>query len=70
MNPVAGHAVTWLHSSFCQTGECPEIALLEDGKIGLRDSKNPDGPVLVFTWPEWRAFCRSVRSGEFGELTA
>ncbi|WP_405133688.1 DUF397 domain-containing protein [Nocardia sp. NBC_01388] len=42
-----------------------EIAFLSSGNIGLRDSRNPDGPVLVFTPGEWRAFVAGAKDGEF-----
>ncbi|WP_405159866.1 DUF397 domain-containing protein [Nocardia sp. NBC_01499] len=42
-----------------------EVALLAEGHIGLRDGKNPDGPVLVFTPAEWSAFTAGVHDGEF-----
>ncbi|MFF0008033.1 DUF397 domain-containing protein [Streptomyces tibetensis] len=29
--------------------------------VPVRDSKNPDGPVLVVTRSAWSAFVRSVR---------
>ncbi len=31
----------------------------------MRDSKNPDGPVLKFTPAEWEAFVLGVKDGEF-----
>ena len=33
--------------------------------VQVRDSKSPDGPVLEFTTPEWRAFIGGARDGEF-----
>jgi hypothetical protein len=33
--------------------------------VTLRDSKDPDGPILYFTENEWRAFTRGVKTGEF-----
>jgi hypothetical protein len=33
--------------------------------VAVRDSKNPDGPKLVFTPSEWKAFLGGVRTGEF-----
>ena len=33
--------------------------------IGVRDSKDPSGPVLVFTRSEWQAFVAGVKTGEF-----
>ncbi|MEV6149784.1 DUF397 domain-containing protein [Nonomuraea sp. NPDC052129] len=35
----------------------------------MRDSKDPDGPVLSFTPDEWRAFTAGVKDGEFDELS-
>lgn len=43
---------------------CVEVAF-KDGHIGLRDSKNPTGPVLTFTPDEWDAFVGGVQDGEF-----
>ena len=31
----------------------------------MRDSKDPDGPVLAFTAAEWEAFVAGVKDGEF-----
>jgi hypothetical protein len=33
----------------------------------MRNSKYPDGTVLVFTPSEWDAFLQGVRAGEFDE---
>jgi hypothetical protein len=45
------------------TSDCVEVAhLIED--VGVRDSKNPGGPHLVFGSAEWRAFARRVKRGE------
>jgi hypothetical protein len=47
-------------------GNCVEVAGLPDGGIGVRNSRDPYGPVLRFTPDEWRAFLGGVRNGEFG----
>jgi hypothetical protein len=39
-------------------GNCVEVATNLPGVVTIRDSKNPDGPRLVFTRAEWR---RSLR---------
>jgi hypothetical protein len=39
------------------------------GMIAVRDSKDPDGPVLSFTPDQWRAFVQGARAGEFDHLT-
>ncbi len=56
----------WFKSSHSSGGtECVEVAFLADGVVGVRDSKNPTGPALVFTPGEWDAFTAGVREGEF-----
>jgi len=42
-----------------------EVADLPDGGAAVRDSKDPDGPKLVFTRAEWVAFLGGVKDGEF-----
>ena len=38
------------------------------GGIAVRDSKNPDGPHLVFTGGEIDAFFDGVKRGEFDHM--
>ncbi|WP_348537356.1 DUF397 domain-containing protein [Nocardia carnea] len=53
----------WVKSSYSQAGgECVEVAQLADG-VGVRDSKNPTGPALVFGPTEWAGFLRAVSAG-------
>ncbi|QLQ36071.1 DUF397 domain-containing protein [Micromonospora robiginosa] len=37
-------------------GDCVEVADNLTSVVGVRDSKDPRGPVLVFGAPAWRAF--------------
>ncbi|MGH3871078.1 MAG: DUF397 domain-containing protein [Pseudonocardiaceae bacterium] len=61
------------HATWCKSsrsngggdGACVEVAELP-GRVAMRDSKDPAGPVLAFTGAEWRAFVGGVRTGEFG----
>ncbi|HWH00618.1 MAG TPA: DUF397 domain-containing protein [Pilimelia sp.] len=57
----------WRKSSRSSGGDnCVEVATTTDGAtIGVRDSKNPTGPVLAFTRQEWAAFVGGVHDGEF-----
>jgi hypothetical protein len=32
--------------------------------MAVRDSKDPDGPALIFTVDAWRAFTGAVKRGE------
>ncbi|MCA2213282.1 DUF397 domain-containing protein [Jidongwangia harbinensis] len=45
---------------------CVEVAFVPTG-VAVRDSKDPSGPALLFTRPEWSAFAGGVRDGEFDE---
>ncbi|WP_227985064.1 DUF397 domain-containing protein [Nocardia spumae] len=45
--------------------ECVEVAFLDGGLTGVRDSKNPAGPALFFTPGEWDAF---VKNASYGAL--
>ncbi len=40
-------------------GNCVEVADNLPGVVAVRDSKDPTGPVLVFTPGAWRAFVGS-----------
>lgn len=46
-------------------GQCVEVARNLPGKVLVRDSKNPNGPVLAFTPGEWTAFLDGAGKGEF-----
>jgi len=66
---TAGPGSPWIKSSLSYAnGNCVEVARLRDGQIGVRDSKDPDGPVLRFTPSEWAAFTGGVRNGEFDNV--
>lgn len=56
----------WRKSSRSDAGmdNCVEVAFVGDS-IVVRDSKNLDGPVLVFTPSEWDAFVDGAKDGEF-----
>jgi uncharacterized protein DUF397 len=59
----------WFKSSLSfSNGNCVEVADLPGGTIGVRDSKDSEGPVLRFTPDEWDAFLGGVRNGEFDSL--
>jgi hypothetical protein len=56
----------WRKSRFSNNGgNCVEVASNLPGVVGVRDSKNPAGPALIFTPSEWSAFLHGVKSGEF-----
>jgi Domain of unknown function (DUF397) len=58
------NCLEWRTSSHSMSnGQCVEVA---DGPlIQVRDSKNPDGPVLALSPGEWAAFTAAIKAGEF-----
>ena len=50
------------------SGNCVELAGLPDGGVAVRNSRHPDGPVLVYTQAEFEAFIGGVRDGDFDHL--
>jgi len=54
----------WRKSSRSQYNNCVEVCFVGDD-VPLRNSRDPDGPVLVFTALEWDAFGEGVKRGEF-----
>ena len=71
-DPRYGRLIAWRKRSYRITnGECVEMTNLSDTGIGIRDSRDPDEPVLEFTLDEWEAFIGEDSKGEFdvtGEL--
>jgi uncharacterized protein DUF397 len=45
-------------------GNCVQVMNLA-GDVAVRDSKDPEGPRLVFTAAEWLAFQDGMAAGEF-----
>ncbi|BAW10675.1 regulator [Nocardia seriolae] len=39
------------------------MAFLATGRVGVRDSKNPQGPALVFGAAEWRSCTAAIENG-------
>ncbi|MGH3871715.1 MAG: DUF397 domain-containing protein [Pseudonocardiaceae bacterium] len=65
--PSSDHSrATWRKSSRSNggvEGACVEVAELP-GRVAMRDSKDPAGPVLAFTHAEWGSFLGGIRAGE------
>ncbi|MFI7051360.1 DUF397 domain-containing protein [Streptosporangium canum] len=63
-------AAVWRKSSRSSDngGQCVEVADNLPGVVGVRDSKDPDGPKLLFTSAEWQSFVGGVKSGAFDRL--
>lgn len=61
------HPGTWKKSSRSNGNggnNCVEVAHLDTG-VAVRDSKDRQGPALMFTKDEWAAFLAGAKDGEF-----
>jgi hypothetical protein len=58
-------AEVWRKSSYSASngGNCVEVARTLPAAIAVRDSKDPDGPRLIFTPQDWAAFTAAIRTG-------
>lgn len=54
----------WVKSSYSggDHGTCVEVATDHPGVMPVRDSKNPDGPALVFPHTAWTSFIEDVKA--------
>jgi hypothetical protein len=58
-------AAAWRKSSYSNQdgGNCVEVADNLPGIVPVRDSKNPDGPVIRFSPGAWSALIGVVKAG-------
>jgi hypothetical protein len=58
----------WRKSSFSSMGNCVEVTTHALTGVAVRNSRDPDGSILVFTAAEWAAFVLGVKNAEFDDL--
>lgn len=52
------------------SGNCVELAELPGGAgVAVRNSRDPEGPALIYTPEEIEAFILGARDGDFDDLT-
>jgi len=63
--PRSTLTLTWRRSSKCDSGDCVEIARQGDNVL-MRDSVDPEGPMIVFADREWAAFLEYLQQDATG----
>ncbi|TDC23804.1 DUF397 domain-containing protein [Streptomyces sp. 8K308] len=49
-------------------GNCVEMAGLPGGDVAVRNSRDPQGPALIYTHAEMTAFLQGAKDGDFDDL--
>ncbi|WP_433253842.1 DUF397 domain-containing protein [Streptosporangium sp. CA-135522] len=64
-SPIDLTDAVWQKSSYSgANGDCVEVANMGD-VVAVRDSKNAEGPKLVFSAADWAAFLGRMKAGDF-----
>jgi hypothetical protein len=62
-------SAVWIKSSYSSSsgGECVEFSrsFAASGVAPVRDSKDPQGPALLFSADGWSSFISALKRGEF-----
>jgi len=60
------HDERWVRSTYCSgpNSTCVEVTVGMN-QVGVRDGKEKNGSVLLFSIDEWYTFIRGVRADEF-----
>jgi Domain of unknown function (DUF397) len=68
-NESAAAGPAWVKSSLSfANNNCVEVCALPGADVGVRNSRDREGPALRFTQGEWAAFIGGARAGEFDHL--
>ncbi|MEU6965680.1 DUF397 domain-containing protein [Streptomyces chrestomyceticus] len=69
--PASDLGVRWVKSAASgANGNCVEFAQVPGGGVAIRNSRDPNGPALVYTRAEVAAFLEGAKLGEFDFLLA
>jgi len=50
------------------SGNCVELARLPAGRVAVRNSRHPSGPVLMYAPDEVAAFIQGAKEGQFDHM--
>src|SRR6266851_7296922 len=67
--PATALDAQWRKSSYSNSqGNCVEVSALADGSVAVRNSRDPQGPALLYTRAEITAMIAGIKDGEFDDL--
>lgn len=59
-------SVTWVKSRRSNpSGNCVQLAVVDRGRVAMRDSKDPTGPALVFDFGSVADWVRDLKAGQY-----
>jgi Domain of unknown function (DUF397) len=61
MHPAPSRAAWRASSHSGANGDCVQVASRPPALVGVRDSKNPSGPMLAFTADQWQTFTTGLK---------
>jgi hypothetical protein len=61
-------ALPWRKSSYSGTSECVTLAPVPGDRVAIRDSKDPDGGMLLLTRVELATWLAAIKSGQLDRL--
>ena len=59
--------ITWYTALSCDAGSCVQVAADRDTVL-VRNSRQPDGPLIEYTPEEWHEFVSGIKKGDFDNL--
>ena len=69
MSATELYGARWRKSSISNSqGACVELAEVGLDEFAVRNSRNPEGPALIYTRAEIAALIEGVKLGEFDDL--
>ena len=69
MSEAERTGLVWVKASYSSAwGQCVEIASAPGNAVAMRDSKDPDGPILFYSRSEFKAFLDGALKGDFDAI--
>ncbi|MEV4083922.1 DUF397 domain-containing protein [Nonomuraea fuscirosea] len=69
MSDLNSRSSDWRRSSYCESGSCVEVTVINGGRIAVRNSTKPTDAPLVVDNAVWNAFLTVVKSGQLAKVS-